>query len=191
MHELCPRNASPVKELNKAPIASPRPTVDDVIKKKFYFRMAHEALLLMRPTRKPTRCLRPLIISNLVACLLFPCIAQAQGSTDHIPGKVYVIRITPFQEDSTLLEDYMLEKVHPVLSQAMFSHIKENLYSMRAAADGRWFVGYFHADRQEKDVLMRDSDLLTWLLHGHDVQIMPIESVRSPIEVPLTTLPDK
>jgi len=126
----------------------------------------------------------------LVVADLFPLTSLGQGSTDHIPGKVYVIRLTPFDEDSIAMEGFLHDTVDPVLHQPMFTHIRENLYRMRAAADGRWFIGYFHADRQERDVLLRDNELLTWLLHGHDVQIMPIESVRSPIEVPLTSSGD-
>lgn len=145
----------------------------------------------MRTTIGPKRWVRPLIIIDLVATLLMPTKVRAQGSTDHIPGKVYVIRITRMDEDSLRMEEYLHEKVEPVLVQPMFTHIRDNLYRMRAAVDGRWFIGYFHADRQEKDVLMRDGELLTWLLHGHEVQIMPIESVRSPVEVPSTTPSDR
>ncbi|MCB0767525.1 MAG: hypothetical protein KDB95_10010 [Flavobacteriales bacterium] len=133
----------------------------------------------------------PLIVGMLATNFLGSPSVLAQGSTDHLPGKVYVIRITPMETDSLLMEEYVRTKVDPVLIQPMFVHIKQNLYRMRSASDGRWFVGYFHADRQEREVLLRDSDLLTWLLHGHEVQILPIEAVRSPIEVPQVASPDR
>ncbi len=126
-----------------------------------------------------------------IGSILFSHIATAQGSTDHLPGKIYVIRMSPFMADSAALEQALVDKVLPVLEKPMFAHIRANLHRMRSASEGKWFVGYFHPDRQDRDVLLRDNDLLTWLLHGHDVQIMPIELVRSPIEVPLIASPHK
>lgn len=108
---------------------------------------------------------------------------MAQGTTDHIPGKVYVIRVSPLAEDTGTLNTMMTYTIEPVLSggEGMFDHVRSNLYRMQTAADGQWFIGYFHPDRQDKEVLMRDSDLLIWLFHGHDVQILPIETVKSPM----------
>jgi len=99
--------------------------------------------------------------------------------------------MSPLLADSATLEQTLVENVIPALDKPMFAHIRENLHRMRTASDGKWFVGYFHHDRQDRDVLMRDNDLLTWLFHGHDVQIMPIELVRSPVEVPLLAIPGK
>lgn len=106
-----------------------------------------------------------------------------QGQDQHIPGKVYVIRLSPMVPDTSVLRELQETYLDPVLrgGEGMFDHVLNNLYRMQVASNGLWFVGYFHPDRQEKEGLLRDSDLLTWLLHGHDVQIMPIELVRSPM----------
>jgi len=122
---------------------------------------------------------------------LHPKAISAQGSADHLPGKIYVIRMTTMVADSATLEKLLVEHVIPALGKPMFAHIRENLHRMRTASDGKWFVGYFHHDRQDREVLMRDNDLLTWLFHGHDVQIMPIELVLSPIAVPMVAPADK
>ncbi len=113
----------------------------------------------------------------------------AQGSTEHLPGKVYVIRVSPFASDTATLETVLKYQIEPVLSggKGMFDHVRSNLYRMQSASHGQWFIGYFHPDRQEKEILMRDSDLLIWLFHGHDVQIMPIETLKSPVHDLLAT----
>lgn len=113
----------------------------------------------------------------------------AQTGPEYLPGKVYVIRVTPFTNDEDTLAIYMTD-VRAGLTHigGMIQHISDNLFSMKAAKDDRWFIGYFHADKQAKEDLMRDLDLLVWLFHGHDVQIMPIEKVKSPDSY-LTTPP--
>lgn len=123
-------------------------------------------------------------------CILVPDgTISAQGSTEHIPGKVYVIRVSPLVGESQVLDNVLRYELEPVLSggEGMFEYVRRNLYRMQTAASGDWFIGYFHPDRQDKEVLMRDSDLLTWLFHGHHVQIMPIETLKSPMHDLLAT----
>lgn len=108
---------------------------------------------------------------------------HSQGSTDHIPGKIYVIRISPLHADTDSMSRSFTEVMHRLNSvDGMMQHIKNNLYLMRAASDDRYFIGYFHADRQSKDALTEDFNLLTWLFHGHHVLIVPIEDVKSPAQ---------
>ena len=131
-------------------------------------------------------------LAVLVSTLLFNgSEAMAQGSTEYLPGKVYVIRMSPLAKDSVTNELTLSNSIKPALEEPMFNHFGDHLYRMRTAADGRWFVGYFNPDRQEQDVLMRDTDLLIWLFHGHDIQVMPIEMVRSPVSVPLLATPSR
>ena len=106
---------------------------------------------------------------------------QAQGSTHHLPGKVYVIRITPLTSDLDSLKQVFLPQLIDRITGTggMGEFIKKNLYLMNTASDARWFIGYFHADRQTEEELARDFNLLVWLSHGHDVQILPIELVKS------------
>lgn len=141
------------------------------------------SLLVRTPVPFPKRN-RPFMLGLLYALLHASGAAHAQGSTDHLPGKMYVTRITPLLTDSLAMEGVLKDRIDPVLEEPMFGYIHEHLHRMRSATDGRWFVGYFHPDRQDREVLMRDNDLLIWLFHGHDVQIMPIELVRSPIPIP-------
>lgn len=109
--------------------------------------------------------------------------AQAQGSTDHLPGKTYVVRVSPFFDDHDTLAGEYRSTLEEELrhTQGMMDHIITHLYVAQAAVDGRWFLVYYDRDRQTKEEVMRDSDLLVWGLHGHDVQIMPIELLKSPI----------
>ncbi len=67
-------------------------------------------------------------------------------------------------------------------ADGMLQHVRNNHYLMRASSDDRYFIGYFHADRQSKEALTEDFNLLMWLFHGHHVLIMPIEDVKSPAE---------
>ncbi|MBL7952725.1 MAG: hypothetical protein JNM62_13520 [Flavobacteriales bacterium] len=115
--------------------------------------------------------------------------SMGQGTTDHIPGKVYVIRVGPLVQEKLHLDQVMKDKVEPTLSnaQGMFGHMQGHFYGMQTAASGQWFIGYFHPERQEKMELMRDCDLLIWLFHGHDVQIIPLEATRSPMSDLLVT----
>ncbi len=146
--------------------------------------MQENLSLLMRARVPFPHRNRPFILGLLYALFHVCSAAHAQGSTDHLPGKMYVIRVTSLITDSVAMEGVLKDRIDPVLAKPMFGYIHEHLHRMRAAADGRWFVGYFHPDRQDRDALMRDNDLLIWLFHGHDVQIMPIELVRSPIPTP-------
>lgn len=125
-----------------------------------------------------------ILVSTSIHTLLLTTDLKAQGSTHHIPGKVYVIRLTPMETDSMDMERYFKREVAPALEKDMFDHVRANLHRMQEATDGRWFVGYFDPNRQDRDVLMRDNDLLVWLMHGQEVQIMPIETVRSPLQIP-------
>lgn len=120
------------------------------------------------------------IFALILMCI--PMDGYSQGDTNYLTGKAYVIRITPFVQEKDSAELILGAAIQTQLNSAggMITHVRNNLYTMRAATDGRWFIGYFHADRQGREDLMRDFDLLLWLFHGHDVQIMPIESTASP-----------
>lgn len=147
------------------------------------------------PPLEPPRpsLIRPLVRDVLFSCVLlaaFPSTLSAQSGPEYLPGKAYVIRVTPFTDDQETLGVYMAN-VREGLTHigGMIQHISDNLYSMKAAEDDRWFIGFFHADRQAKEDLMRDLDLLVWLFHGHNVQIMPIEKVKSPDSYLITPPP--
>lgn len=107
-------------------------------------------------------------------------VSQAQDDSDYLPGKVYVVRMSAFVADDDSLMSVVLPRIGEQLSAVgeMMAYIKQNTYVMHSAADRGSFVGYFHADRQQKEQLMRDFYQLVWLFHGHDVQIMPLELVR-------------
>ncbi|MBK9629240.1 MAG: hypothetical protein IPO56_16500 [Flavobacteriales bacterium] len=63
-------------------------------------------------------------------------------------------------------------------ADGMLQHVRNNLYLMRASSDDRYFIGYFHADRQSKEALTEDFNLLMWLFHGHHVLMRAIADVE-------------
>lgn len=112
------------------------------------------------------------------------CPAQwcsAQGTTDHIPGKNYLIRVSPFASERSVTETTHLQGLRSLVerSNGMAVHVPERVRAVQHV-DGRWFLAYFDPERQQKENLMQDHDLLHWLCNGRDVQIIPIELTRSP-----------
>lgn len=119
-----------------------------------------------------------LTFSTLVLVSPMAC---AQGTTDYVPGKVYLIRLSPFLADADSTRMVHFPRITSRLEEtgAMVEFVSKNLYLMRTLEGDSAFIGYFHADRQSHDELTRDFNLLTWLFHGHDVRIMPIELAGS------------
>jgi hypothetical protein len=127
--------------------------------------------------------LRPPPRRALVLLLAFTISSSfSQGTTEHRPGKVYLIRVSPCSMDrDSLMHNYLPELITKLdRTGTMTAHIKTNLYLLKTVVEGCSLIGYFDLHRQSKEELMQDTDLLVWLLHGHHVQIMPVEGTESP-----------
>lgn len=123
----------------------------------------------------------PLAIVACTLSVLNP--VNAQGTADFRPGKIYVIRVSPYFADLEALSTGFSAGFDQVLQQnsSLLAHVSDHFHPMRKQDSGRWFLGYFHPDRQVEEKLLQDMDLMIWLLHGHDVQILPIELTCSPV----------
>lgn len=117
-----------------------------------------------------------------IAVLLGPSQGSfSQGTTDHLPGKNYLIRVSPFANERSEIATIHLPAFLSLVERSggMADHIPERVRAMQHV-DGRWFLAYFNPERQQQESLLQDHDLLHWLCNGRDVQIIPIELTRSP-----------
>jgi len=89
--------------------------------------------------------------------------------------------VSPFADERPVIEtDFLTEfRSRVERSRGIAAHLPERVRAVQHV-DGRWFLAYFNPERQQKEPLMQDHDLLHWLCNGRDVQIIPIELTRSP-----------
>ncbi|MEO8067821.1 MAG: hypothetical protein ABI599_09035 [Flavobacteriales bacterium] len=106
----------------------------------------------------------------------------SQGTTDHLSEKMYVIRISPICADAEQLENVVAPQVKKTLGESygLLDHVSPFLHPVMSKMEPGWFLVYFDPARQSQEDLMQDHYLLDWALHGHDVQIHPLEQVASP-----------
>lgn len=133
----------------------------------------------MMPTRPPFAVCMAVAIQ--MSCLFVPQTTIAQLSTDYVPGKMYVIRVSDLSPSKDTLEA-KLTSVREAMDEGrgLLAHVQDNLIIVKEAQGGQWFIGYFDVDRQSRDQLTRDMDLLTWYFHGHQGLIYPLEALESP-----------
>lgn len=105
----------------------------------------------------------------------------AQGTTGHLTGKNYVIRVAPYTPDRSNVEKEHLPAIRALVDRSggMAAHVTAHLRTLQHV-EGKWFLAYFNPARQQQEQIMQDNDLLHWLCNGRDVQIIPIELTRSP-----------
>lgn len=112
----------------------------------------------------------------------------SQGSTDYVPGKMYVIRITELTPDREFLADSIRPMVETYIKDAdgMLDQIRPYLYPMQQKQSKQWFIGYFRPDRQAEIDLLADFYLLDWYFQHHNIQLCPLELLQGagqPLEV--------
>ncbi len=92
-----------------------------------------------------------------------------------------MIRVSPFANERQITETTHFAAFRSLVerSEGLADHLLERVRTVQHV-DGRWFLAYFNPERQQKESLMQDHDLLHWLCNGRDVQIIPIELTRSP-----------
>ena len=108
----------------------------------------------------------------------------AQEGFTYLPGKAYLIRLSPCLGSADTSAAFPLVRSSLQRAGGMVHYVQDHLITLNRAGDNCWFVGYCHPQRQAKDDLLRDHNLLQWLLHGEDVELMPIEHASSPVEMP-------
>ena len=107
---------------------------------------------------------------------------SAQGTADHLSDKMYVIRISAICSDQVRLETTVAPAVRKALQDAygLLEHVEPFLHAVMSKDGSQWFLVYFNPGRQSEVDLRQDHYLFDWALHGHDVQIHPLEQVASP-----------
>lgn len=108
--------------------------------------------------------------------------APAQGTSEYVPGKVYVIGISAPAAERIAQGTPEFETVMGRLkaTDGVLEHVGAFIHPMMRSSDRKWVLVYFNPDRQSELDLRQDHYLLNWALHGHDVQVIPLESMASP-----------
>lgn len=128
-----------------------------------------------------SKCAVGMVGLLVLTIMVLPEATIAQASTEYVPGHMYVIRIS----DTTSSRDSLEQRFPTVVAafnegHGLMTRFKEHLVIVRSMEDKQWFVAYFDADRQGRDDLRADMELLTWYFHGHQGLIYPLEALESP-----------
>ncbi len=132
--------------------------------------------------------LRPLVIAAVVT-FLHPLYSSAQNGSEYQPGKMYVIRVSEPSATRIALELRMPSLAEEMRNGGVTEYMVDHLFIAKKAQEAQWFFAYFDEQRQTKEDLMRDMDLLTWFYHGHHAQILPLELLDSPLAPQLSQEP--
>lgn len=102
---------------------------------------------------------------------------------------MYAIRVSEPTDERAALEPRMPSLTEEMSNGGLTEHMAEHLLIAKEAKEAEWFVAYFDAQRQTKEDLLRDMDLMTWFYHGHHAQIQPLELLESPVPLQLSQTP--